>query len=98
MPRSKVLLRDTRHSILVVAMHRVELAPNLVASMFASPEMTVNEAADAMERHHTRATLIGDGGATPLGFLSENDIVTKVLAAGLDPNIVHVRDIMVPGR
>lgn len=78
-------------------MHRIPLATNPSSRPFGSPDMTVNEAADAMERLHSPLLLVGQG-RTPLGVLSEQEIVSRVLALGLDPNRVHVRDIMLAGQ
>lgn len=77
-------------------MHRVDLA-NQSFGPFATTDMTVTQAAEAMERAHTRQLLVGRG-PVPVGVLSEEDIVAKVLALGLDPNTVLVRDIMNMGQ
>lgn len=78
-------------------MHRLELADETVPGTMASPEMTVTEAAEEMERFHVRQMLVARD-RTPVGVVSEEDIVTKVLAPGLDPSRIHVSDIMASGR
>lgn len=58
--------------------------------------MTVLEAADAMERVHGTRLVIRNQDRF-LGLLTEDDIVRKVLAAGLRPDIVRVADVMQAG-
>ncbi|HLE48298.1 MAG TPA: CBS domain-containing protein [Candidatus Thermoplasmatota archaeon] len=78
-------------------MHRLLLGTNGGLEIHTFPEMTVNEAVEAMERFHERHSLVGRDG-TPLGMLTEEDIVSKVLARGLDPNAVRVADVMLSGH
>ncbi|MBI2076986.1 MAG: CBS domain-containing protein [Euryarchaeota archaeon] len=78
-------------------MHRLLLGNNGGNEIHSSPDMTVNEAAEAMERFHERHVLVGRDG-TPLGMLTEEDIVSKVLARGLDPAAVKVADVMLAGH
>lgn len=77
-------------------MHRFALGNDL-GPRLPTPEMTINEAAEAMERSHARQLLIGRD-RVPLGVLTEEDIVAKVLALGLDPNRVLVADVMATGH
>lgn len=77
-------------------MHRFALG-NEFENFATTPDMTINEAADAMERSHGRQLLIGRG-SLPVGVLTEEDIVGKVLALGLDPNRVRVGDVMANGH
>lgn len=77
-------------------MHRFALG-NGLETRLSTPDMTINEAAEAMERSHARQLLIGRD-RTPLGVLTEEDIVAKVLALGLDPNRVRVADVMASGH
>jgi signal-transduction protein with cAMP-binding, CBS, and nucleotidyltransferase domain len=54
---------------------------------------TVKDAAGAMrEAHVTEAVVMGSAGVT--GIVTERDIIYKVVAAGLDPHTVKVREIM----
>lgn len=76
-------------------MHRVPLAA--AEAIIASPDMTVSDAAEAMERLHSRHLVVGRG-SVPMGFLTEEDIVAKVLAPGLDPRNVHLADVMTIAR
>jgi len=78
-------------------MHRLLYDSTVGNEIHTTPDMTVNEAAEAMERFHARHMLVGRDGA-PLGMVTEEDIVAKVLAPGLDPNEVHVADIMLAGH
>lgn len=77
-------------------MQRLELGPDPSRQIAGTPDMTITEAAEAMERSHARQILVGRG-RTPVGLLSEEDIVARVLAAGLDPSTVRVRDVMERG-
>ena len=78
-------------------MHRYAFGQELEARLVSTPDMTINEAAEAMERGHVRQILVGHN-KVPVGLLSEEDIVAKVLARGLDPNQVRVGDVMANGR
>lgn len=78
-------------------MHRVLLDATARASDLMPPDMTVIDAADAMERSHRSQLLIGSGNE-PVGLVSEMDIVSKVLAMGLDPSLVPVSQVMATGR
>ncbi len=60
------------------------------------PDMTVLEAADAMERAH-RSQLFIRNRDQFLGVLTEADIVRKVLAEGRRPDLVRVSEIMSAG-
>jgi len=54
----------------------------------------VAEAAKTMTRHHVGSAIVtGEGGKTA-GILTERDILSRVVAAGADPNLLHVSDVM----
>lgn len=58
-----------------------------------SPEDTISKAAKLMEGGGaTEAIAATDG--PPIGIVTERDILYKVVAAGLDPNSVRVRQVM----
>jgi hypothetical protein len=78
-------------------MHRLEVNGPISQQPATTPDTTVLEAAEAMERHHSNLLLVDDG-LTPIGVLTAEDILNKVLAAGQDPQLVHVADIMAMGR
>lgn len=59
----------------------------------ASPEMTILEAADRMERIHDSKLLVEREGRV-IGFLTERDIIQHVLARGNRPEQVTVWDVM----
>lgn len=63
----------------------------------ATSDSTVSDAAEAMERLHSRQLIVQRGGV-PVGFLTEEDIVGKVLAPGLDPSVTHLQDVMAAAR
>jgi CBS domain-containing protein len=54
----------------------------------------VADAAKTMSRHHVGSVIVtGDHGKT-VGILTERDILSRVVAAGADPNLLHVSDVM----
>jgi CBS domain-containing protein len=58
-----------------------------------SPDETVIHAAKAMtERRVGAATVVDSTGV--LGVVTERDVMQKVVAGGLDPNVTRVRDVM----
>jgi hypothetical protein len=79
-------------------MHRFAFQGSLDSQPATSPDTTVLEAAEAMERLHSSRLMVGSGGALPIGVLTAEDIMNKVLAAGQDPTRVRVADIMSAGR
>lgn len=79
------------------ALHRVPVAEFDGSDESIGPDDTVLEAAKLMERHARGPLLIRQAG-TPVGVVTEEDIVKKVLAQGQDPRHVTVRDIMEAGR
>ena len=61
------------------------------------PEASVRDAAEAMRRHHVGALVVVDepnGERLPIGMLTDRDIVVAVVAAGVDPASLAVRDVM----
>ena len=64
-----------------------------------SPRTTVLEAAHLMRRHHTGDLVVvdddgGDERLTPLGVITDRDIVVEVLAKGADPATTLVSQVM----
>lgn len=59
-----------------------------------SSHTCVREAADLMKSHHVGAVMVVDGKKVLKGICSERDIVTRVVAARLDPEHVKAGDIM----
>ncbi|HTY79066.1 MAG TPA: CBS domain-containing protein [Candidatus Bathyarchaeia archaeon] len=58
----------------------------------ASARMTVAEAARIMKQKNVGALIVVNAGR-PLGILTDRDIVVDVVAAGKDPDEVHVGDV-----
>jgi isocitrate dehydrogenase len=59
------------------------------------PDATVAEAIAAMKRSHVSSLLVKHGsGLAAWGFMTETDVIEKVVAEGLDPAQVLVREIM----
>jgi CBS domain-containing protein len=59
----------------------------------AKVEDTVLVAVDEMCRHHVGALLV-EQGDTPVGIVSERDLLTRVLLARRDPSTTRVGDVM----
>lgn len=78
-------------------MNRLHLDATRGALPQGGPDMTILEAADAMERTHETRLVVRFGNRI-VGLLTEEDIVRKVLAAGRRPDAVRVADIMMAGR
>jgi len=57
------------------------------------PDNTVAEAAEKMRTQDTKALLVYDAGSF-VGVLTNRDIATRVVAAGLDPLTTRVADVM----
>jgi CBS domain-containing protein len=60
------------------------------------PHASVREAAGVMTRAHCGSVLIMEPPEALLGIVTERDLMTRVLAKGLDPETTSVRDIMTP--
>jgi CBS domain-containing protein len=58
-----------------------------------SPETTVREAAREMAKRDNHSVLVVEGDSL-LGIFTAADVSTKVVAAGLDPNMVVLRQVM----
>jgi len=61
-----------------------------------APQATVRDAACAMTRANCGSVLVMELPDTRLGILTERDLMTRVLAKGLDPDGTAVRDVMTP--
>jgi CBS domain-containing protein len=62
-------------------------------------ETTVAEAARLMREHHVGDVIVvmEEGGQrTPVGILTDRDVVVEVVAIGLNPSTLTVAEIMVP--
>ena len=58
------------------------------------PAASVHDAACAMTRANCGSVLIIDNAGTMLGILTERDLMTRVLAKGLDANTTAVTQVM----
>jgi CBS domain-containing protein len=59
----------------------------------APPETTVVDAVKEMDRHHIGAILVIDRDRI-VGMFTERDVLTRVVAAGLDPNTTPLDRVM----
>ena len=60
------------------------------------PHASVRDAAGVMTRANCGSVLIMEPPDALLGIVTERDLMTRVLAKGLDPELTTVRDIMTP--
>jgi len=60
------------------------------------PQATIREAACVMTRANCGSVLIMEAPDTLLGILTERDLMTRVLARGLDPERTTAREVMTP--
>jgi CBS domain-containing protein len=71
------------------------LTPDVV---FCGPDTSVRAAARLMRERHVGDVVVvvddGDGDQTPLGVVTDRDLVVDVLGQERDPSTVTVRDIM----
>jgi len=61
-----------------------------------TPQATVRDAACVMTRANCGSVLVMELPDTLLGILTERDLMTRVLAKGLDPDGTSVREVMTP--
>ena len=61
-----------------------------------APQATVRDAARVMTRAGCGSVLVMDPPDVLLGILTERDLMTRVLARGLNPDTATVREVMTP--
>jgi CBS domain-containing protein len=61
-----------------------------------TPQATVRDAACVMTRESCGSVLVMEPPDSMLGIVTERDLMTRVLARGLDPDTTQVRAIMTP--
>lgn len=62
-----------------------------------APDSRILDAARLMRQKHVGDLVVvseSDGDQTPIGMVTDRDIVVEVLGKGLDPHTISVRDIM----
>jgi len=62
-----------------------------------SPLDTIKHCAGQMEQFHVGTIIVKGGGGKAVGIISEQDIVRKIIAKGLDPYKMKLEDIMEKG-
>ncbi len=61
------------------------------------PEQSIREAAELMRRDHIGDVVVARreaSGLRPLGILTDRDLVVQLLAPGVEPDLICVRDAM----
>ncbi|OHV18322.1 signal transduction protein [Methylorubrum extorquens] len=56
---------------------------------------TVTEVCRRLREHHVGALAVEEGGAL-IGIISERDVIARVIAVGLDPQLTLVQAVMTP--
>jgi CBS domain-containing protein len=67
--------------------------------VFVTRQVRVDEAARLMREHHVGNVVVvtDEGGLRkPIGILTDRDVVVEVVAAGLEPAVLSVEEIMTP--
>jgi CBS domain-containing protein len=67
----------------------------------ATRETTISDAANLMRHHHIGDVIVVDrleGDRTPIAIVTDRDIVVEVVATGLDPKVITLGDVLLPGR
>ena len=59
-----------------------------------SPSATVSEAAFLMKENDIGALIVTDEELTPVGIITDRDIIVSVIAEGLNPSDIKIEDIM----
>lgn len=66
------------------------------STVIARRQDSVLEAARIMRQHHVGSVIVVDdanGAPTPVGIVTDRDLVLEVIAAGLDPDTVTIGDL-----
>ncbi|ODU06119.1 MAG: histidine kinase [Thiobacillus sp. SCN 63-1177] len=67
--------------------------------VFVPQQTPVDEAARLMRQHHVGDVVVvvdEEGRRKPIGIVTDRDVVVEVVAAGLDPAVLNVEEIMAP--
>lgn len=73
-----------------------KIVPDIVKDQviaLVAPTVTVRDAAEIMTERHIGALLVGDGDKM-IGIFTERDVLTRVVARGLDPDITVLEAVM----
>lgn len=76
----------------------IKIVPHLVNNQdlaMLPPNTSVHEAAQTMAERHIGAVLVGEGDRLA-GIFTERDVVTRVVAPGLDPHSTVLGSVMTP--
>src|SRR4051812_29116413 len=93
MPRGDSVMLAARET------HGAAVSSSVVAPLHVDQELSVLEASKLMGQRRVEALLVierREPTSVPLGLVTARDIVTRVIAAGLDPAVVTVGDIAWP--
>ena len=61
----------------------------------ATRDITVVEAANLMRQHHIGDLVVVDGRRTPVGIVTDRDVVVEVVAPGLDAKSIKLGDLLI---
>jgi CBS domain-containing protein len=60
------------------------------------PRQSAFEAAERMHQRSVGALVVVDNSNSPVGILTDRDLTVRVMAAGLDPQMTPVGEVMTP--
>lgn len=58
------------------------------------PRQSAFEAAERMHQRSVGALVVVDNTNAPVGILTDRDLTVRVMAAGLDPHVTAIREVM----
>jgi CBS domain-containing protein len=58
------------------------------------PRQSAFEAAERMHQRSVGTLVVVDNTNAPVGIITDRDLMVRVLAAGLDPHVTAIRDVM----
>lgn len=64
--------------------------------VYISPKATVRETAELMDRHNVGSILVMDDQQKLVGIFTERDLLKRVVAAGADPDVTVISQVMTP--
>ena len=83
-------VEDATHEVLAGSLRRLD---SLQAVISLAPTATVEEAVSDMIRNRVGCVLVTEGSKL-LGLFSERDVLTRIVAKGLNPGEVVLKDVM----
>ena len=64
--------------------------------IYISPSASVRETTEIMDRHNVGCVLVMDDSNKLCGIFTERDLVKRVVACGIDPDVTSISEVMTP--